>query len=154
VSTDYVHASATHDTMPTGTVAQYVRLDVDQTSCGETSPGYARVLPDGTVRVYEFEIYGEAYTAPSFAPSPAPTGYPTFPLGMPPTTSAPTFGSIASGNSNGGGGSGGMGNTTLIAILVAVLVVGVVVIVAVVKRKGGNSAGGGSAHPSGAAFSE
>ena len=39
VTSNYVHAAATHDEFPRGVVGQYVRLDVDQTSCGEISPG-------------------------------------------------------------------------------------------------------------------
>lgn len=99
VNERYVHDVATHDELPAGTTGRFVRLSIDQTSCGELSAGYARSVLGGIARVFEVQIFGELITssptaAPTFGPTTVPTTSPTaVPTTSPtaiPTTMAPT----------------------------------------------------------------
>lgn len=133
-SSDYTHAAATHDQMPGGTVATYVRLSVDQSNCGESQPGYNRTVPDGTVRVYEFELYGVLASAP---PTTSPTQLPSFWPTSQPTTAAPTSmptipAPVAA--SSGGGGSGPSQNTILIIVGVVIVLAGAIIIAVILKK--------------------
>jgi hypothetical protein len=91
VNTDYVNAATSHDDFPPNTQGRFVRLDVDQMACGNSSAGYQRFLRDGLVRLYEFQIFGFPVTAsPTTSPTAGPTAVPTTAMPTVAPTATPT----------------------------------------------------------------